>query len=235
MNEGIGPRLQARMAGFLYLLVIAGGAFGEAFVRQRLIAPGDAPATAANLLANEEMFRLGFAADLLPLLCNVGLAVIFWSLFRIVSRPAAAMVVLFSMIGTAVQAAALLFHVVPLLLLKGNPGLHGLAQGQLESLAYLSLRMQTAGYTISLVFFGCFGLCIGYAILRSGFLPRVLGALMMVAGACYFTNSMLFFLAPGSASMLWLMPCLLGEGSLALWLTLVGLNEAKWRARAAAS
>ncbi len=73
-------------------------------------------------------------------------------------------------------------------------------------------------------------MAIGWLIFRSGFLPRLIGALMMIAGLCYFTNSLLTFIAPSLSSVLFLLPCLLGEGSLALWLFFVGLNEARWKA-----
>jgi len=72
-------------------------------------------------------------------------------------------------------------------------------------------------------------------IFRSGFFPRFLGVLYGLAGACYLINSYAFFFAPGLLSPVILLPCLLGEGALALWLLIVGLNEAKWRASAGRS
>ena len=229
-TSSISPRRTARLAGFLYLLVILGGGFAEAFVRQKLIVHGDAVATAANILANEQLFRWAFVADLLPLLCNVFLAVLFYGLFRIVNRGVALLVVMFSLTGTAIQGVALLFHLAPLLVLKGGPALGAFAPAQLDALAYLALRLQAFGYNIALAFFGCFGLCLGWLIWKSTFLPRVLGALMALAGLCYFANSMLSFIDPARASMLLLAPCLLGEGALTLWLLLVGVNAAKWTA-----
>lgn len=231
MFQAVHARAWARTAGVLYLIVIAGGMFAEAFVRQGLLAPHDAPATAANLVANQFLFRLAFIADMIPLLCNAGLAVIFYGLFARVSQPIAALAVILSLIGTATQAAALLFHIQPLLLLDGNPGLAALGEPQRQALAYLSLRLMETGYTSALLFFGCFGLCLGYLIFRSGFMPRLLGVLMSVAGFCYFSNSMLYFLAPSLASIFLLLPCLVGELGLALWLTFVGLNPSKWEAK----
>jgi Domain of unknown function (DUF4386) len=235
MTTSFSPRGAARAAGLLYLIVILLGAFAEAFVRQNLIVGGDAAATAANLLANEGLYRLGFVADLLPLLCNVLLAVLFYALFRVVSRGAAALAVLFSLIGTAVQASILLFHLAPLTILHGGPALAALPADQAQSLAYLCFRLQSVGYNIALAFFGCFGLLLGSLIWRSGFMPRLIGVLMMIAGFCYFLNSMLGFVAPSLASMLLLMPCLLGEGSLTLWLLLKGVNVERWEARRVAA
>ena len=91
----------------MYLIVILGGAFAEAFVRQRLIVHGDAAMTATNILANEQLYSLGFVADLIPLLCNMLLAVIFYDLFRIVNKNLAELVVFFTSGGTAIQGPLL--------------------------------------------------------------------------------------------------------------------------------
>lgn len=229
------PQVKARLIGILYLIVILGGGFAEAFVRQRLIVPGDAPATAANILAHQQLYRWAFVADLVPFLCNVPLAVLFFDLFKRVNRPVALLAVLFSLVGTAIQASLWLLHLAPLAILQPGPALGALPAAQLQALAYLALRLQTAGFNIALTFFGCFGVCLGYVILRSGFLPRIIGVLMMIAGACYYTNAMLAFVAPSLTSMLLLLPCLIGEGSLTLWLLIAGVDAAKWEASAARS
>lgn len=224
------PQRLARLAGGLYLAVIAGGMFAELAVREQLIVRGDAVATATNILANEQLFRWGFVADLVPLLCNMGLTVIFYTMFRAVNRRVAALMALFSLAGTTIQAIALLFHLAPLLLLKGVSTLDGLTAAQLQVLAYLSLRLQANGYTLALVFFGGFGVSIGYLILRSTLLPRFIGALMVIAGLCYFCNSMAAFIAPQSASIAFLLPCLVAEASLTAWLLAFGVDRGRWPA-----
>jgi len=228
MTSGASARRMARMAGFLYLVVIVLGAFAQAIVRTSLIVHGDAAATAANLLANEQLYRWGFVADLIPLLCNVILAVIFYQLFTVVNRSLAAIAIVLSLLATGIQAAALVFHVAPLLVLMGGPALSGLTEAQSQALAYLMTGLQSDGYTIALVFFGCFDLCLGYLIFRSTFLPRFIGALMGIAGFCYIANSFLWFVAPSLASIVFLLPALLGESVLTLWLLFVGLDPSKW-------
>jgi hypothetical protein len=232
MSVQSSPLFKARTAGALYLVVILGGAFAEAFVRQRMIVHGDAAATAANLLANEQLYRFALIGDLVPLLCNVLLAVLFYDLFKIVRKSVAMLVAAFCLMGSAIQGAALVFHIAALLVLKGGTALSGLAETQLQSLAYLSLRLQANGYTAALVFFGCYGLCLGYLILKSSFLPRAIGVLMSVAGFCYFANSLMGFVAPSLSSMAFLLPCLVGEGALTLWLLIVGVNAEKWMLQA---
>lgn len=228
MSGSYSPTVRARAIGFLYLLVILCGAFAEAFVRQRVLVAGDPRATAANILANEQIYRWAFVADLFPLFLNAFLAVLFFGLFKHVNRSVAGLVVIFLVIGSAVQAAMLLFHLAPLLLLKGSAALAALQGDQAEALAYLSLRLQGTGYNIALAFFGCFGLSLGYLIIRSTFLPRLLGVLMVIAGLCYLTNSMLTFLAPSLSSMLIILPVILGEGGLTLWLLVAGVDDERW-------
>jgi len=229
------PQVYARIAGFLYLIVIVGGAFAELFVRQRLVVANDAAATANNILAHEQLFRLGFAAELIPLLCNVPLAVIFYELFKVVSRRVSLLVVFFSLVGTAIEGADLLNHFAPLILLKRGHDL-GVDQQLLQAQAYMALNLQSIGFAIALTFFGCFCLSLGYLIFRSGFLPRVLGVLLAIEGVCYLTNSFADFLAPGIAARVFafLLVSGLAEVALCLWLLLRGLNVAKWQEKASA-
>src|SRR6516225_3617450 len=89
---GMSPRLKARLAGVIYLLtgVVA---FDEFSVLGRLVVRDDPAATAANILAHQLLFRLGFAAQIVAQVLNIFLAVIFFDLFRVVSRSFARLVV----------------------------------------------------------------------------------------------------------------------------------------------
>lgn len=220
------PQLAARIAGFLYLLIIAGGIFAQVFVRERLIAAGDASATADQLLQHAVLYRLGFGVHLGYLLCALVLAVILYDMLRRVSASVALLALSFDLVAIAVEGVHLLHHLAPLLLLTDS-GLAGLEPGQLHAMAYAQARLFGYGFGISLVFFGAFCIVAGLLIHRSGFLPRVLGVMMVIAGFCYLINSFALFLAPALASLLFpyiLMPCLLAELSLALWLLVKGIN-----------
>jgi hypothetical protein len=122
-----------------------------------------------------------------------------------------------------------LHHLAPLLMLSDR-GLAGMDSGQLHAIAYAQARLFAYGFGISLVFFAGFCIVAGVLIYRSGFLPRTLGVMMAIAGLCYLINSFALFLAPALASMLFpyiLMPCLLAELSLALWLLVKGIDVAR--------
>ncbi|MBI2212122.1 MAG: DUF4386 domain-containing protein [Acidobacteria bacterium] len=233
-NTGLSPLVLARIAGFLYLIVIVGGAFAELIVRQRLIVTQDAAATAQKILANEQLFRWGFVAELVPLLCNMLLAVIFYELFAIVNRRIATLVVYCSLVGSAIEGADLVNHMAPLILLKRGEKL-GIDMSLLQAQAYMTLNLQSIGFAVALVFFGIACLALGYLIYQSRFLPRFIGAFLAVEGFCYLINSFVLFLAPAYAARVFqaLMVAALAEIVLCLWLLIRGVNASKWDERAA--
>ena len=225
------PRAYARVAGVAYLIVIACGLFAEAFVRERLVVSGNAAATAANILANEPMWRLAFAAGVLMLFCNVVTALCYWVLFRPVHRRATMLLLFFLLTANAVEAISLVFHHAPLVLLQSREYLAVFTDAQRQALAYASLVMHSASYNVCLALFGGFDLSIAYLVLRSGLMPRVLGWLMALCGACYISNAFIAFVAPALASALFpwlLLPCFVAELSFALWLALRAVDAARW-------
>jgi hypothetical protein len=224
------PQTAARVAGVLYLVIIAGGLFAEAFVRDQLIVGGDAAATARNILDHALLYRLGFAVHLFYLACALALAVILYDMFRRVSSSLALLALCFDVVSIAIEAGNLLNQFAPLRLLT-DAGLSGLDAGQLHAMAYAHVRLFASGFGLSLVFFGFFCLATGTLIYRSTFLPRALGVLMVVAGGCYLFNSFAVFLSPGLAARLFpwiLLPCLIAESLLALWLTVKGIRVARF-------
>ena len=231
MTKETSPKLQARIAGFLYLIVIATGIFAEAFVRGKLIAYGDAAATATHILTSEHLFRLGFAADLIAAASYIGVTLIFYVLFKPVSSSLSLLAAFFGLSGSIIMAANLLNQLAAVVILGGR-SLTSFGPDQLQTLALVFLKLHAHGYNISIVFFGFYCLLIGYLIVRSSFLPRILGILLAVAGLSSAANSFADFLSLELGATLAdhiLDPSLVGEGSLALWLCLIGVNESKWQ------
>src|SRR5262249_3741752 len=108
---------------------------------------------------------------------------------------------------------------------------------QKGGLAVLFLHLHGQGSNIRMVLFGSYNLLIGYLILRSTFLPRILGVLLAISGFCYLINSFANFLSPAFAAHL--LPYILVPGGaellLALWLVVIGVNVARWQEQASAS
>jgi hypothetical protein len=231
------PRRKARIAGVFYLLNIVGCLFAEAFVRGRLVINGDSVATTHNILAHERLFRLGFASDLVAVTSYIAVTGLFYNLFRPVNRNLSFVAAFFGFAGCLTQGINLLNHFLPLILLGSEHALSGFTTGQLQTLAYTSLKLFSTGYNMAMVFFGCYCLSIGYLIFRSTFLPRILGPLLVIAGLCYQINSFANFLSPAFAAKLF--PYILMPGAveilLCLWLLVVGVNVQRWKEQASAA
>jgi hypothetical protein len=228
------PRALARICGALYLYIMIAGTFAELGVRSRLVVPGDAAATAANIGAHETLFRLGFSGELLHLACDVGVAVLLYALLRRVDRDVALLAAFMRLACDVVLAFASLSHFAALRLLAGGEYLKGFEPEQLQGLALLAMRLHGDGYAISLVFFAFACLALGHVVYRSGYLPRTLGAMLGIAGACYLVSSFTHFLAPTVGAKLFpalFVPIFIAEGSLTLWLLVKGVDVARWEAR----
>ena len=224
------PQVYARIGGLLYLIIIVLGIFGEAFIRGRIIVPDDATATAANIRSMESLWRLAIGAELILLLCAVTTTWIFLVLLRPVSADLAWLATFFNLISIALEAGIQLNLLAVLFPLGNEAYLKAFTPEQLSTIAYLPLRLHGYGFGLSLIFFGCFCLVVGYLIFRSKFFPKTLGILFQIAGLCYLTNSFALLVVPDFADRIFpaiLVPAFVGELSLALWLSVKGVDAAK--------
>ncbi len=218
----------ARIAGLLYLIVIATGLFAEIFVRQALRVSNDAMATAHNIQTSEMLFRYGFVADLVNFVAGLPSVIIIYILFKPTNKNVVRLAMMFVVIQTAIIAVNLLFQMTPLLILNGDKYLNTFQTNQLATLSLLSLNIQALGYGIGLVFFGFYCLIIGYVIFKSAIVPRFLGILYAVSGVGYLLNSFVMFLSKGFANPLFVyiaIPIFIGELSFCLWLLIMGVKE----------
>ncbi len=143
----------------------------------------------------------------------------------------------FNLVSIALEAGSKLHLLAALFPLGKADCLKAFEPEQLHALAYLSIKSHEYGFGVSLIFFGFFCLVLGYLVFRSGFLPKVLGVLMQIAGVSYLTNCFALILAPTFADRIFpaaLVPAFTGEASLCLWLIAKGVNVAKWRLQASA-
>ena len=232
------PQLYARIGGVLYLIIIIVGLLGEAFVRDRLIVSGDAAATAANIMSHESLWRFHIATELFLLICAVALLFILFALLRPVSRDLTLLAVFFNLVSIGIEAATTMYLLEALFPLGNARYLNAFTPQQLYATASLSLKSHGYGFSVSLIFFGCFCLIVGYLIFRSGYLPKTIGILMQIAGVCYLTNSFALVLSPAIANRLFpaiLVPAFIGEASLCLWLLVKGVNVQRWKEQAGAA
>jgi hypothetical protein len=224
------PRSLARAAGLFWLLTILTSMFAFIIAGQFMVA-GNPAATAANLTEHEGLQRLAFVANLTATVCYLAVTLLMYVLLKPVNRSVSLMGAFFSIVGCAIGTVSCLLFLAPLAMLKSGLAPGGITVEQSQDLALTLLTLSGRANDIALVFFGCHVLTIGYLIRRCTFLPRVLGTLLFVTGACYLTNSFATFLAlPFSA---YLMPVvglggLLGEGALTGWLLTKSVNVQRW-------
>lgn len=226
------PRTRARLTGLVYLLFFATAVLG-AVIAPGISGPGatgDAAATANNIVAHQSSFWLGWALDLASTAFYVALMALFYQLFKPVGRTIALLALVFGIVGCAVTAFGSLFQLGPLVILRGGPYLSVFNPKQLQALALMFLNLNVQVGYIALVFFGVFQILLGYLIWRSGFLPRILGVVIALAGLGWLT-----FLSPPLATHL-LAPLevlgILAEGALMLWLLVMGVDSQRWSAAA---
>jgi Domain of unknown function (DUF4386) len=231
------PQVKARIAGSLYLVVIAAGMFAEVFVRGRLFVHGDAAATAHNIVTHELLYRLGFAAEVFLCACNVPLILLQYDLFKVVNKKIAVLMVLFDLVGTAIESVSLLAHFAPIVLLGGGHALSALTEGQLQAWSYLSVQLFEYGFAISFVFFGLEFLPLACLIVRSNFFPHAIGVLLAIESFAYLVNSFTLFLAPALQERIspYFMGSGIGEVAFCLWLLVMGVNVPRWKEQAGAA
>jgi hypothetical protein len=181
------------------------------------------------------LFRFGIAADLSTFLCAIGVTVILYALLKPVNKNLALLMLLFNLAQDAIGGMNILNSYKALQLLGGADYLKVFNPEQLQAMALLSLKAHSVGFGIALNFFGLSCIVLGLLVFSSGFLPKILGLLMAIAGACYLINGMLSILFPNLASIALLLPAFVGELSFALWLTVKGVNVSKWMDKANAS
>src|SRR2546427_5590710 len=224
------PRLKARITGALYLLTILTGIFAQGFVSENLVVDGDAAATATNILTHKHLFQLGFTVYLIEMACQIAITALFYDLLKPAGRSVSLVAAFLGLAGCVIKTFSRLFYIAPLLVLGGSHYLSVFSAEQLQALALLFLKVNDHGAAIALAFFGFYALLTGYLIVRSTFLPRILGVLSAFGGLGWLT-----FLYPPLGYRLFPYLAafgLLGAASLILWLLVFGVNEQRWKEQA---
>jgi len=215
---------QARIAGLLYLLLVPTGIFTLIYVPSALIVSGDAAATIGNIEASELLYRSGIYVGLLSNLIYLFVALALYRLLKDVSEEQATLMVVFAVLGIAASIANTFNQLAVLIILNKPDFLSVFEPAQLEAVAYLFIRLQSHGIQVIQVFWGLWLIPMGILVFRSGFIPKIIGVSLWVAGAAYLMSSFTFVVLPQFKGVL--SPIFAGlealELPIILWLLIVG-------------
>ena len=218
----------ARIAGFLFLILILSGVFAEFFVRQKIMVPGNAVATANNIMNQEWLFRLGIVSDLVMTTAYLFFAIVVYSLFKPVNVNHAQVMVLCVVIAVSILCINTFNQVAALVLMSGADYLKVFEKDQLQGLVTFFLKLHTNGYAIAQIFYGLYLLPLGYLVYRSGFLPKIIGIFLMLGCFGDVIDFFRFFLFPDFQSIILqniTLPANIGEFSFCLWLLIMGVKD----------
>jgi hypothetical protein len=233
IKEKMNPNKTARVAGFLYLLMAPFGVFGILWASS-LIVPGDAAITANNIMASESLFRLSIVSALMVQIICIFMVLILYKLLKPVNKNHALLMVIFILVGAPIAMLNELNRFIALLLLSGADYLTVFTADQLQALVPLFLDLHEQGVTIAGIFWSLWLFPMGYLVFKSGYIPRILGVLLIIAGFGYLIDSFAGFLLPNFYAPIsqFILFTTYGELLFPLWLLIKGVNVEQWEKRA---
>src|SRR5574341_626538 len=217
------PRNLARVAGILYLSLVPLGFFGM-YASDAVVVSGDAAATAGKILASEPVFRLGNMSALLVQVVNIFVALALYRLLKPVNNNMASLMVIFILLGAPIAMFNELNQFAALFLLHDAGTLAQFTTGQLQSLITMMLDLHKLGISIASIFWGLWLFPMGYLVFQSGFLPRILGVLLIIGCMGYLVDSFAAFLFPTLGVNIAIFT-FWGEVLFPLWLLIKGVKE----------
>jgi hypothetical protein len=224
------PTRIARMAGFLYLAFFVTFTLAGNGVHSTFAASEDTATMVENIMASEGQFRIGFFSFALSAMFFLLSAWALYVLLKPVDRNLALLVLVLNLCGVAIKCASLLGDLGALLLLSDADYLSVFEPAQLQALAGLFLNVFGTGFMIAQLFFAAWLLPLGYLVFKSGFLPRVLGVLLILDFFAILIWFIQFFLFPDYEVISYpgLVVSFVAEGALTLWLLVKGVNAERW-------
>ena len=224
------PKRLAKIAGLLYLGVGITGGFAEGFVEPRMYVAGDAAATAGNVVANAGLVRLGVVSDLVDQTLFIFLALTLYALLKHVHQSAARAMVVLVAVAAAICALSAVFEFAGLRVATGAIDLSALGADGSNGIVLLLLDTQHYGLLIGQIFFGLWLVPLGYLTLKSGWFPKALSIVLVVAGTCYLVDMLTKFLVPDFGQLISrfvTLPCIVAEIWILGYLLFIGVRTTK--------
>jgi hypothetical protein len=222
----------ARLAGLLWVLTAVTGGFGLFTIRSRVLVPGDAAATAGNILSSESLYRAAIVSTLISQVFLFFLGLTLFRLFREVDKRLATVLLASVMMTVGLAVINTLNHFEALMLLSQAEFLKGFTPPQLDALAMVSVRLANgSGQGLVEIFWAPYYVSFGLLVIRSGLLPKILGILLVAMGVGFAINILQKFLAPPFHPAVFTQLAMtlgaLGGLPTMLWLLIKGADERK--------
>ena len=215
----------SRLAGALYLIVVVTGFFSLIYVPSQITVSGDPHATVDNIVAHGPLFRVGVSAFLIKQVAFLLLPLALFKLLRPVNQSAALLMVALAVVSVPIALVSLINRLDALDIISGSYS-QTLAPGQLQSQAMLSLNAYDNGLLVTTLFWGLWLLPFGYLVMRSEFLPKILGVFLVLGGLGYVAQVFWQVLAPSTSFPDYvLLPAAVGEIGICLWLLVVSVRK----------
>jgi hypothetical protein len=217
----------ARLAGSLYVLLSIPGVYALLYVPSALIVHGDAAATAHNIVASETLYRSGIVADLISQALFILVALVLYRLLNGVDRMLATLMVIFAVVQIPLSFLAEVHHLAVLTILDGTGPMASFSEAQRYAQMLVSLDSYDNSMLVDEIFMGLWLFPLGLLIFRSGFLPRILGVLLFVAGSAYLAESITWLLLPAHGHLVskFASPLRALELVTPLWLLVMGAKD----------
>ena len=216
-----------RFAGLLFLILIITGVFAEFFVRQKLYVPNDPSATTQNILDNQWLFRLGFVSDLIMSTMFFIYGYVLYLIFKPVHKDISLFLLLCAVISVAMFCQNALNQFAALEVLMHPEYTEAFKPEQLQVLAIFYQNLHIKGYYINQIFFGLYLLPLGYMIVKSGIVPKIIGVFLILGFIGDMIDFVIYFLYPNVDSVLLdniTIPADIGEISLCLYFLIMGVR-----------
>lgn len=220
-NDNVSLRTAAKIAGFGLLLMFISGVFATSPEVEKVF---------ESVMASPSKLRINIVGDLMMLVFDVVAAVGLFYLLRPVHQIFSMLAAWFRLIHVAIYGAAVINLIMVLHLLNSSESLPQLSTEQVHTQIMLLLNGHDFGFKIGLLFFGFHFLLLGYLVVKSGYIPKVLGIFLLILGFGYLVNSISSFLLPNYDDYQTIMQqvifgaAILGELSLCFWLLIKGKN-----------
>lgn len=215
----------ARFAGLLYLLASIPGVFSLLYVPSHFIVSGDAAATANKIAASEFVFRIGIVSELAGF---IGFIFVVRALYRLlcgVNKTHAWLMVTLMLVSIPISLVNVLNEFAALALIRGANFVSVFAQPQREALAMLFLHLHFKGFEVAQIFWGLWLVPFGILVFKSGFLPRILGVLLIIACFGYLANSLVGFGVLSDVFSRFVGQLTICEVPIILWLLIMGAKD----------